>query len=427
MSAGDMDNQTLLLPHQLDLIDQVLGDKGRGRTYLEAPPGMGKSTTLRALAAEAVRRNPRARVLFVGPLAALVEQFEMCLSRTVKIMRVDRFAFREMIDRRGSDAVWNEPGVYALTMQFARAPDVRSSLLSANWDLLICDALWELSDGSVSAHFIDELAAVSARTVLAGRLGSMSGGQATATVIRWDKAAAIDADGNSVSPPDPTKIALSYPIATEIHRLHKLAIADRSKLENAEGTLAEALESSPAAAEMLALELEARSAGEGSSHSDQTANMVLRAIDSLYADEKIGALVAFVSNLDPQNSGVRVCVATRFVQTAYYLASALNEIAPVELSIASHDHLRDLGAGPTKILVGGFKSLQLKADLTSIDYLIFYDSGSSTIALELIEAANSLGRVSPLTVASIEPVLRALPTDMILQPGGGRLDGANRS
>lgn len=406
-----------LLPHQLDLVHQVLDDDQVRRVYLAAPWGMGKSTALVALAVEAFKRDARARILFLGAASAALAQTEARLSGTVPVTRVDRYAFRAMSDYQGATAVWNEPQVYILTLQLARQPDVRASLLAREWDLLICDDVSEIGEDSSNTRLIEELADVSVRAVITRHPPFAENyRKASSKIVQWDKSTAINADGRSIQPPDPVQVSVTYPMGADLYKLReRILLLDQSELGGEEGNLAEALESSPAAAEMLAMELQNRLLNEhDGTIRFQTAGLVLRTIEALHADEKVAALLEYVSQLRPFERDIRICVVTRFVQTAYYLASALNELGPVDLVTASQDPVRsNFGSGPgdVRLLVGTPMRLGLRNDLRGIDILIFYDGGASAAAIKLIEAANPLGRENALTIATLEPTLAGLSPD----------------
>lgn len=397
MSSSFM-NELVLLPHQQSFVDKVLDDPNVARFYLDAPPGMGKSTALYSLAVEAVRRKPGARVLYVAPTRGLIEHFAHRATLSVPVTKVDRLTFREMADIGGSTTLFAPPGIYVLTLHLAKMPDVRAALLSTKWDLLVCDGLRELPETSIMSGVLEDLADASARAVIAG-LPDETASMPNATVMRWDKAAAVDAKGQRVSPPDPVTAELKYPVASAYDRLLSETLAGMPQIAGSEGTLAEALDSSPAAAEMVAFE--ARVDDDQGPGSSRQAAAVLAAIDAVHADEKLNALLAYVGELDADS---RICVATRFVQTAYYLASALTEIAPVELFIAGQERLQQAPSSSRKFVVGGMESLTVRADLGSIDVLILYDSHGSAVSRRLIETANILGRSRPLTVVTLRPV-----------------------
>gem|GEM_PF-3588621 len=367
---------------------------------------MGKSVALRTLAVEAIRRDPNLRVLFVAPMISLVDQFVDETSKSIRVTKVDRFALRETIDREGSGALFKAPGIYALTLQFAMLPDVNAALRSVKWGLTICDGLNEMPEGTVMAELIDQLALASTRMVVASSPIRDVLGRTGEEVVRWNKGEVVDNAGNVVSPPQPSRVVLPYPVSEDLYRLLEKAREQGASFDGEEGTVAEALESSPAAAEMLALEQDALADQEKTRERTELARAVLRQIERLHADDKLNALLAYLQDRNFPEGGGRICVATRFIQTAYYLSSALVDVAPVELVVTSSDTLQTVSSGHAPIVVGGLHSLALKADLSAVDRLVFYDSGESPAAYRLIETANALGRTKPLTVAMLVPTPR---------------------
>lgn len=290
MTVGD--KKLVLLPHQRAFVENVLAESQAERTYLEAPPGMGKSVALRTLAVEAIRRDPNLRVLFVAPMISLVDQFVDETSKSIRVTKVDRFALRETIDREGSGALFKAPGIYALTLQFAMLPDVNAALRSVKWGLTICDGLNEMPEGTVMAELIDQLALASTRMVVASSPIRDVLGRTGEEVVRWNKGEVVDNAGNVVSPPQPSRVVLPYPVSEDLYRLLEKAREQGASFDGEEGTVAEALESSPAAAEMLALEQDALADQEKTRERTELARAVLRQIERLHADDKLNALLA---------------------------------------------------------------------------------------------------------------------------------------
>lgn len=394
-------NTAMLLPHQKDLVDRVLGDGEVRRFYLVAPPGMGKSVALMSLADETLRRDPSKRVLFVGPARVLVDQFLEGVPSAGRATKIDAYLVREMADRGESNALFASSGLFACTLQSALSPQVRASLRAARWDLLLCDEVERISDDSVTAVLLADLLAASDGAVIVGAPSLGEIGREDVQVVRWDKSAVVDVDGKSFGPPNLRTVDLSYPVSPSFYDALRQSRTAGLALDTSEGTFEEALESSPAAAEMIALEHEAKAQDRETQELGQLAALALREIETLQSDAKLNALLAYVTGLE---RGRRICVATRFIQTAYYLSSALLEIAPVELVVASRDIAKTVSSGNASILVGSLQSLFFYGDLASVDHLIFYDSADSPAALRLIETANAVGRSKPLTVAMLRPL-----------------------
>jgi len=163
-----------LLPHQIEAVYGAMLPQPRIRHLLAHDAGAGKTVMAGLLYKELRMREPGLRTLIIAP-AALTPVWERELR--------ERFLLEyEVVDRAKLDAnpnIWVEKPLLITSMPFARQPDVRLSLASVSWDLVIVD----------EAH---HLAAYEQHTTQAYRLGQILARQsrhlilATATPHKGD-------------------------------------------------------------------------------------------------------------------------------------------------------------------------------------------------------------------------------------------------
>ena len=79
-----------LLPHQAVVVEAVLSAAGKRVTLLRGDVGLGKSTTLVALASRLLREQPTARSLFLVPPALRMQFVDMLRRAGTPALLVDR-------------------------------------------------------------------------------------------------------------------------------------------------------------------------------------------------------------------------------------------------------------------------------------------------------------------------------------------------
>lgn len=115
--------------------------RGATRVLLADEVGLGKTIQAAWIVADAVARDPGLRVLIAVPAA-------------VKRQWVDELRTRFSVDAAGVDATWlrariadlpadispwTAPGVYVVSLDFLKRPDLAASAAGLSWDLLIVD------------------------------------------------------------------------------------------------------------------------------------------------------------------------------------------------------------------------------------------------------------------------------------------------
>lgn len=134
-----VDAHMAILPHQLE--PALAAVAGLRRILIADEVGLGKTIEAGLIAAEILRRNPAARVLFVVP-TALVGQWQGELAGRFNIAR--ELADRAGLDRRAregafGDNPWTAFSLWMASLDFIKQPHVLSGLPPEPWDLVVVD------------------------------------------------------------------------------------------------------------------------------------------------------------------------------------------------------------------------------------------------------------------------------------------------
>src|ERR1700719_3505102 len=128
-----------LMPYQQSFVDGIFELGARRIHVLHADTGSGKSAALIECVSHVHRDRPTAKILILIP-SSLGEQFaDRFRSRRIPLLQIDRYRFREMTDISANVSPWPEGITFIVSVDFARHADVRASLDSVAWDLLVVD------------------------------------------------------------------------------------------------------------------------------------------------------------------------------------------------------------------------------------------------------------------------------------------------
>jgi superfamily II DNA or RNA helicase len=123
-----------LLPHQIEAVYGYMLPQPRIRHLMAHDAGAGKTVMAGLLYKELVSRRPDLRTLIVAPAALTVQwQRELREKFLVEFEVVDRERLRE------NGQAWTASSRLITSLPFARQADVRASLSSVPWDLVIVD------------------------------------------------------------------------------------------------------------------------------------------------------------------------------------------------------------------------------------------------------------------------------------------------
>ena len=417
-----------LLPHQRAFVDTVFDPRGARIIRLQANVGSGKGTALVAVTERLFHQEPAARVLFIVP-APLRTEFEYRFRQLrIPAFALDRYAFRELLDREQSRDFWPAGGVVIVSAEFARQEDVLDKLIQSQWDLVVVDDAHTMR--GQRAELIRRIAQRSEKTILASTLQLHETGplqDTDATVVEWRPEQIVDFLPASIALHE-----LAYRLSDAEQHLRaavlEISRALGSEKGNLSGTiLLQAFESSPAALDRALRQVRQRVAeadvlediassdvpeeenilAAESSISQELETLVervLAVLDATDNDSKLSVFMKFVARLQvgPRRS---VLVLTNFVATAYYLAAELeqNGIVPMLLhGSMSYDErftsvhtFLDRGG----ILVATSAAVATGFDLSTVTDLVLYDTQRRKDLLHnIIGRINRIGKRPDLDV-----------------------------
>jgi len=153
-----------LLPHQTAFVEEVFRPGGKKVLALRAMAGSGKSVAVAAVIQRQFGEQPQSRVLLLSP-AALTRQFVATLEQTkVPVLLVDRYRYRELRNDVAHGQIWAQGLVAVLSLDFARQPDVLTSLAMTHWDLVVIDGFEGLGD--VRREAVTTIGAVARKVIV---------------------------------------------------------------------------------------------------------------------------------------------------------------------------------------------------------------------------------------------------------------------
>ena len=157
----------LLLPYQLE--PALAAVRGLATRFLLADAvGLGKTIQAGLLLAELRVRGLAVRSLVLTP-PGLRDQWvdELWQRFQIAATVIDRPFVRNARDRFALDVnPWQLPAVAVASLDYVKRPDVRPSVVSLPWDLLIIDEAHGVAPGTDRAALVDALAVRSRRVVL---------------------------------------------------------------------------------------------------------------------------------------------------------------------------------------------------------------------------------------------------------------------
>jgi hypothetical protein len=421
-----------LLPHQRAFVDTVFLRDTRPVVVLNAVPGLGKSTALAAAAARLLMDQPEGRVLLLVP-TPLRLQFEHVLrSAHVPVTNVDRFAYRELLDKAAGQEPWPKGSVVILSLDFAKQEDIADSLVHSEWDLLMVDEVHNAR--GERARLLVALLPKAKRAILATAV------QATAirdlapdaTIVQWLPNDIRDVSGNPIA-----TFAVSE-VTEHVFGLHetesrlRAVVAEPSPIANLPhgelmvNLLLRSLDSSPAAMERALRTLAERASrsavvadepeADESEHlaienitdnREQITTFVERCLtllEDVEHDSKLDAFRGLFQNIRATSPGAALVVCN-FVSTVYYLVAELEQVGVPSLTLHGEmgfderlNTLRSFSMQPGT-MIGTAGALAAGFDLSTVKHLIFYDVPQRQDVLQnLLGRVNRIGRKDSLYV-----------------------------
>jgi hypothetical protein len=390
-----------------------------------------------------LRERPTARALLLCPAALRAQWLEVLREDGVPTMLIDRYKFREMLQTTGGGKIWQRGIVAILSDDFAKQADIRDSLSSTQWDLVIADEAHRFV--KARAELLQQVSAVAERVVLATLPSMVFPGVfpiEDATVVDWRLDELVDHDGkpfDAVQRPDLHEVSFNLSraerdLAENIRALCQVLEAGTPRQKVVAKILLRAHYSSPTALESALLRLvEAPEeseeinerpevvgeVGERGPHSvdpivaEKTREMAVGALDRLEAIQVDSKLTAFGGLLgDLTRTGTpparRICVLTDYLSTLYYLAAEIEgrELASPMLhgTMPHEDRQESLRVFRNEggILVATRAAMSEGLSLSDVTDLVLYDLPADRLALqEILGRFNRYGRTSQLKVYAI--------------------------
>ena len=354
--------QFALLPHQSAVVEAIFNPATKRVLQLRGVAGLGKSTTLVAIAGRLLREQPKGRVLFLAPAAIRTMYVEKFQDTGTPALLIDRYVFRELLDAKTDGELWSGGSVFILSRDFAKQPDILDTLVRAHWNLLIIDEAHWLK-GSQAKNILTRIDPSAERIVLASAsdfdLSDVLSQQET-QVIEWKRDDVVDRNGIPLTTvPAPLLHEFPFHLSQPELNLGKAIVGVSSAIQLDAGPersippmLFRCIQSSPAALEDMLTRLLTRSDAPDASESmeelreedpevdsiakelhrgaaDNVAAIARRALDDLETieiDSKLTAFDGLLSGLDEVQAPKRICILTEYIATLYYLAAEIESL-----------------------------------------------------------------------------------------------------
>ncbi len=145
MSNTDLLSSVQYTPYQKEFVTRLVAEVQPGSVHrLVAPVGSGKSFAIAGAVAELVRCRHLERVLVLVP-PAIRDQWSYLLNRwDLDSVVIDGRTQRVLQQEFNAANEW-PAGVYIMSIDLAKKPDVRSVLCGARWGLLVTDEAYTIS------------------------------------------------------------------------------------------------------------------------------------------------------------------------------------------------------------------------------------------------------------------------------------------
>jgi superfamily II DNA or RNA helicase len=428
---------------------------------LAAPPGTGKMFAAVAAVRELAARGAK-RILVLAP-AYLCEAWRTKIGDAqshLPVSSVSRQTYREMEAAVPiGQSPWAASGVFVISQDFAKQPDIVASLSKTVWDLVAVDEAHRfaarqrstLLEQLVSAGVIRRLLLLTATPLPAldhwlrpsqaqpsplstppavtswyGALQNWDGSVVERQRVDWEvvrytrgtdeirflakllevaQALAVASSGNQFLSQLLIQRAASSTYAAELS-LGRLRHTLRSRVTNITAPIEP---DSDADADSEDFETEGKSSVSNMSDASSALKLVdqcLQALESVESDEKLSALKALVRSITEANPGqsLRMCIFSMYVDTVDYLHSALEYAGTHAFKITG----RDSFAGRAAIVEGFQRAGGLLVgtdggsegiELRDVTHVIHYDVPTNPMIMEQRRGrVDRYGRTTPCTM-----------------------------
>lgn len=456
------------LPHQAEFAADFFAPDSARTHLLVSAPGMGKAFVSTAIVNHVMSTGQAHRVLVLAP-AALLSQWQEMIGRgdaATPVMIVDRRRLRELEDSQPvGQEIWPANAVVVVSFDFAKQADVASAITRCSWDLLVVDEVELTSPRTQRAKLLLDLKDRSHQMrilLLHTRRWDTSESEKAEELLRdaavtvWNRDTLRDHQGRPILPEVRMEWMAYRRQPEEAEALAKLQDAVRSldmtnaQMRLAATTLLQSASSSPFALEQrlrrirqrrnelvhgvevnVPTEVEAEELGMDEPESDNSGDLVrgyvelsvlteplLKVLEDLPSDSKFDALVSFLDSVGTIGSPERrVCVFTRFVDTATYLLSTLQEECPHvmlltgEIAFADREQIIANFAKEGGILIA---TEAVKMPIPEVAAVVFYDLPLNPTVFEArIGQFVRVGRRGPIRVVAFTDESNALAIERL--------------
>ncbi|MFM0305197.1 helicase-related protein [Paraburkholderia sediminicola] len=437
-------HESVLLPHQLDLIEQFFTPDTAQGLLVRWAVGLGRLHTASHIIARQLTLKPDARVLVLGP-AALQLQTQFVLHRIgIDSLIVDRFRFREMQEAAETvKAPFGAGRAFLMSAEFAIRDDIRASLGTVQWTLIVVDEVHRIGGGKREALVRDLVEGSPDVRLLAltipgiERIPHFGIQRWSETELRRQEV--TDSTGRQIFGAHVSVLRqLEYRLS-EQEQLLRSKILDSVRFVQSENgsphvlthTFERAFRSSPSAVEAAlrrlrnrlshfdagALQLDegaellelATVSTKGTTAALERLGACIEMLDSVEQDSKRRAFEKLLAQeLDSVSIPLAMCIFTEFQATLHYLQAVLDELG-IE-SCAFHGAMsereqlqaihqfRERGG----VLIATNVIWSSGAELGAVDSLVLYDVPRSEMTQrQLLGRFNRLGRNQTLTVHAL--------------------------
>jgi ERCC4-related helicase len=437
-------------PHQAEFAEKFFVAGSARKHLLLSAPGMGKRFVSAAIVAHAVESEAAKRVLILtpSPLVAMWQDVVQRAAPKVTVISANMRKIREL-EMKGKDSLWPEAAVIVTSIDLAAKGDVAGRFADTRWDLIVVDESHRLNPQTQRFALVAQLLdrSPSARVLL---LRSTPPRQRPrrdpqpdvvlqdAVSTQWSRESVRDHDGAALFPETHFEW-ITYERQAEESRI----------LDTLQELLRTASQSSPvarmqaatllqtASSSLFAIEQRLRrlnqprkdiaqgigATGEGDVDTDEvpfevpsgdvsqkelpldsdSIGRLLQMLESVETDSKLDALTSLLSKEELTGEPVRrVCVFTKYADTAPYLEAAISEKCAnvsVLTSRQSFSEWEQVMASFEK--TGGvlIATEAIPATMPDVAAVIFYDLPLNPLVLEeRIGQFVRVGRQEPVRV-----------------------------
>lgn len=458
------------LPHQAEFAANFFAPHSERRHWLVSAPGMGKSFVSATIVNHALSAGLARRILMLAP-SPLLQQWQEMIRRddgVAPVMIVDRRRLRELEDAQPvGQEMWPSQAVVLMSLDFAKQADVAAKINTCAWDLLVVDEVHLASPQTQRAKvLLDFLDGCPQSRVLM----LQTGGQWTvsepvisallrdAAVTVWTHESVRDEHGNPLLPEVRMEWIAYKRYPEEVELLARLQEAVRAlgdatpEMRVAVATLLQSASSSPFALEQRIhrirqhrsevansvelrqeTDIEADEVGmfmpttggiselvHDSTVLQKVTEPLLKNLEELPGDAKCEALVTLLRSTGTFRSpDQRACVLSRFVDTATYLTSMLQDVSShvnaITGSTSRSEREQKLGefneAGGVLIATEA-----MSLPLPEVALVVFYDLPLNPAALETrIGSFVRVGRHGPIRIVAFTDEANALLIERLQQ------------